>query len=78
MKDLVVGKVECLSNSLGDKPRSYIRKQDDFLEWIEGYKKNLQEKLEKAIKDNKSNLALLLTGKIVTCNDIELAYLKLK
>jgi hypothetical protein len=73
MKDIVVGRI----NSLNDRPIPYHCKKDNFLEFLEGYKKKLNESLEAAIAENNNNKALMITGKIVTCNDIELAYIKL-
>jgi hypothetical protein len=49
-----------------------------FLEWLEGYKKEINNLLETAIKNNDNNRALMYQGKIVVCNEIELAYIKLK
>lgn len=78
MGELVVGKIESISNRLGDKIIPYDIENNIFLDWLKGYKKGINELLESAIKDNKSERALLYQGKLNVCNDIELAYIKLK
>lgn len=78
MGELVVGRIEAISNRLGDKIIPYNNKDDMFLDWLKGYKKGINDLLENAIRDNTPERALLYNGKLNVCNDIELAYIKLK
>jgi hypothetical protein len=75
MSDLVVGKIEQLTNEF---PKINIKlKEDEFLKWLIDYKNDIIKGIEEAKESNDNSLIASYAIKLSTCSTIEFFYHKL-